>query len=109
MDTPSVGRGNRFGSDEAKRLHQAPDRVLEGDTERSREPPQRQDGHVVLTPLDAADVGTMNPRLERQFFLRPAPFFADLPQVLTEPDKRRVFLSCHTLKVRSRRLDIDIV
>ena len=84
----------------AGRLHDPAKGVLDRDAERLGELPKGQDGYVVLAALHAADVGAVDLRLERQFRVRPAALFADLPQILTQPTQRRVFLSCHTLKVR---------
>lgn len=93
----------------AGRLNDPAKGLLDRDAERLGELTECEDDHVVFAAFHAADVGPVDASLERQFLLRPAALFADLPQILTEPTQRRVFFSSHTVKVRSRRVDIDRV
>lgn len=95
--------GRAAGSDgPADGLHDPANCVVQVDFQGFDETAERQDRHVILASLDASDVRPMHARFLGQFLLRPAPIFADLTQVLTQPHQRRVFLSSHTVKVQCR-------
>ena len=57
------------GSDNAV-LRESTNGVLNRDAKGLREPEQGQNRHVVLGPFHSADIGSMDPSLKRQLFLR---------------------------------------
>ena len=71
-------------------LRDAPDGLLECDSEGLGELPEGQDGDVVLGPFDASDVGAVDPTPEGEFFLRPAPSLSYYGSVVGVPlDRHR--------------------
>lgn len=50
------------------------EKISEGDAERRRQSVERDNAHVALTALHAADIVAVEPRTGREFFLRDVEF-----------------------------------